>query len=211
MSAVGIDVSEAQGQIDWSKLQVDFVYRRVTNGAQIDRQWALQPHPLPGERLYTVGGYLAFYPWASWQDQANAFADHVLDYGELELPPAVDCEVASKVDPVGYRSMLGDLIASLEGRLQRRCIIYTRKDWWEKYATPIPKHWPGPLVGRDLWLARATANLPRDACPSGWLTWAIWQKIYTAMIPGIKGRVDLNEYNGSVAEMKSWADALRRA
>jgi len=31
------------------------------------------------------------------------------------------------------------------------------------------------------------------------------------MIPGIKGRVDLNEYNGSVAEMVSWADALRRA
>jgi len=64
-------------------------------------------------------------------------------------------------------------------------------------------------VGRDLWLASATAYLPRDACPSGWLTWAIWQKIYTAMIPGIQGRVDLNEFNGSVADMKAWADAMR--
>ena len=209
MRAVGIDVSEAQGQIDWSKLQIDFVYRRVANGALIDKEWASQPHPLPDQRSYAVGGYLAFYPWVAWDDQARAFADHAVDHGETELPPAVDCEVANKVDPVGYRVLLGDLIASVEDRLQRRCIIYTRKDWWQKYATPPPKHWPGPLVGRDLWLASATAYLPRDACPSGWLTWAIWQKIYTAMIPGIKGRVDLNEFNGSVADMKAWADAMR--
>jgi lysozyme len=209
MTAVGIDVSEAQGQIDWGRLQVDFVYRRVTNGTTLDKQWSLQSHPLPENRSYAVGGYLAFYPWLSGHDQANAFADHSLDYGELELPPAIDCEVASRVDPVGFRRVLGEMIATLEGRLQRRCVIYTRKDWWERYATPAPKQWPGPLVGRDLWLARASAYLPRDACPSGWLTWVIWQKIYTAMIPGVKGRVDLNEFNGSVAEMKAWAEAQR--
>jgi lysozyme len=211
MRAVGIDVSEAQGQIEWSRLEVDFVYRRVTNGGQLDKQWALQPHPSPESRRYAVGGYLAFYPWIPWSDQASLFADHALDHGGLELPPAVDCEMANKVDPGGFRKMLADLIASLEDRLQRRCIIYTRKDWWEKYATPAPKQWPGPLVGRDLWLARASSVLPRDACPSGWLTWAIWQKIYTATLPGIKGRVDLDEFDGSIAEMRAWAESLRQA
>lgn len=210
MKAVGIDVSAAQGQIEWADLQVDFVYRRVSDGGLVDQQWAVQPHPLPESRSYLVGGYLAFYPSLSAQDQAKVFADHHSDFGEMELPPAVDCQVATKVDPAGYRSALGDLIASLEDRLRRRCIIYTRKDWWEKYATRAPKHWPGPLVGRDLWLARAAAYLPRNACPSGWLTWAIWQKIYTARIPGVKGNVDLDEFDGTVADMKAWADSLRR-
>jgi lysozyme len=210
MTAVGIDVSEAQGQIEWGRLEVDFVYRRVTNGTQLDQQWEVQSHPSPGDRGYLVGGYLVFYPWVAWDEQAKEFAEHAQDYGDLELPPALDCEMANRVDPVGYRKMLGDLIDSLEDQLQRRCIIYTRKDWWEKYATPSPKQWPGPLVGRDLWLARASAYLPRDACPSGWLTWAIWQKIYTATLPGIRGRVDLNEFHGSIAEMKAWAESLRQ-
>jgi len=209
MKAVGLDVSEAQGEIDWDALEVDFVYRRVSNGSLPDKEWALQAHPEPGYRHCLIGGYHAFYPWLPVASQVEAFAGHYDDHGDMELPPSLDCEVALKVDPVGYRATLAELIARIEDRLLRRVILYTRKDWWEKYATPRPKHWPGPLVGRDLWLARATAYLPRDACPSGWLTYAIWQKMFTAIVPGVRRYTDLDEFDGSVEDLRSWAARLR--
>jgi GH25 family lysozyme M1 (1,4-beta-N-acetylmuramidase) len=211
MKAVGIDVSQAQGKIVWEALEVDFVYRRVVDGALLDQEWAFQAHPGFVQRRYLVGGYAAFYPWVDALAQANAFADHHDDYGPLELPPAVDCENARREGPIVYREALSRYIGRIEERLNRRCIIYTRKDWWEKYATPWPRTWPGPLFHRDLWLARAQAYISRDACPSGWLTYAIWQKIFTAWLPGVPKAVDLDEFDGTFEDMALWAQRLRGA
>lgn len=205
MRAVGIDVWEGTGEIGWDDLQVDFVYRRVSDGALVDKGWPFQPHPVPENRRYLMGGYAAFYPWVPAAAQAATLVAHYNDHGEMELPPAIDCEKARYEGPVVYRQVLDEMVDRVEDGLQRRTIIYTRKDWWERYATPWPRHYPGPLVGRDLWLARATSYLPRDACPSGWLTWAIWQKLFTAVLPGCKVYVDLNEFDGTLEDMRAWA------
>lgn len=68
-----------------------------------------------------------------------------------------------------------------------------------------------PLVamGCSLWVAAWGNNdaVPEDREVPGsdeWPFWAIWQYSSTGTVPGISGRVDMNQFNGSVEQFKKY-------
>ena len=95
----GIDVSQWQGAIQWSRLPgagVRFAIIRLSNNMSLDTRfnenWA-------AARTAGVlrGAYHYFNPTTSATGQANFFVDHLLSrgFGDGDLPPMLDIEYAN--------------------------------------------------------------------------------------------------------------------
>src|ERR1019366_5880374 len=76
-------------------------------------------------------------------------------------------------------------------------MIYTATGYW------------GPDVGSTafgsdpLWVANWGVTCP--ALPTGWSNWVVWQYSDTGSVNGISGAVDLDEFNGTLAQLQSFA------
>jgi lysozyme len=56
-----------------------------------------------------------------------------------------------------------------------------------------------PLARSWLWLARYSTTPP--VVPPAWTTWTLWQFCDDGTIPGIEGAVDIDRFNGSIAQL----------
>lgn len=203
MNAIGIDFS-FDVPVLWSDIQVDFVIRRLTDGPYFDSGFEHTGIPPHNMRKFLVGGYGALYPRSNMLDQVAAMVAAYRRYdGEWDLPFFVDCEaIGTNCSPLVRWQRIDDCCSGVEDGIGKRVGIYTRKDWWEKY-TKSP-HVLGWITQRPLWLALA-ANMRRDACPRDWYSYAIWQKLFNARAQGVGSCVDINEYPGTVEDLRRWA------
>src|SRR5207245_9703027 len=56
-----------------------------------------------------------------------------------------------------------------------------------------------------LWVANYGATCP--SMPVGWSQWKFWQTSSTGSVSGITGAVDLDEFNGTLADLMSFGGA----
>ena len=82
-------------------------------------------------------------------------------------------------------------IARVKSRTGRLPILYTSPGFW---GYRQPKH-PALYLGRAL-----GRKLPKSTAPVGRLRF--WQYSSTGKVSGISGNVDIDMYNGSLAELK---------
>jgi lysozyme len=76
-------------------------------------------------------------------------------------------------------------------------ILYTTVDFYEDNEM-----WR--LKGVDFWL-RSVAAHPSDRYPGQ--HWRFWQYTSTGLVPGMKGEIDINAFDGS---REDWAEWLAR-
>ncbi|UOQ73272.1 glycoside hydrolase family 25 protein [Hymenobacter cellulosilyticus] len=187
-SVHGIDVSSYQGKVDWATVaehNVRFAFIKASEGvtlrdSRFQRNWK-------GARAAGIyrGAYHYFQPNYDGAKQANLFTRTVpLEAGDL--PPVLDVEAPEFHDVAVMRRGVGTWLRLVERHYGVKPILYSNYSFYKR-------HLAGHFDDYPLWLAHyevESPKLPRDK-------WIIWQHSDEAYIPGIRGTVDFNVFQGN--------------
>lgn len=195
----GIDISHYQGKIDWEELRnamiagcpLRFIMIKSTEGStRLDSKFK-ENFRQAREYGYIRGAYHFWSNKSSARDQAYHFLDKVrLENGDL--PPVLDIEHMPKERSVeDFQRDILTWLHIVEDKYHVKPIIYTYYKFKEKYlSAPVFDDYP-------YWIAHYYVNKVEYKGP-----WKFWQHTDAGKLPGIKGYVDFNIYNGSYYDMK---------
>ena len=190
----GIDISHHQGVIDWTKLgnaMIDrtylrFVMVKATEGSDYIDERFEENFRRARENGFIRGAYHYWSILSTAREQAYFFLDKVhLEPGDL--PPVLDVE--TKPENVSDEDFQMEVLAWLhivEDRYHVRPIIYTYYKFKESYLSDAR------FEDYPYWIAHY--YVPEVQYKG---KWKFWQHTDVGRLPGIKGYVDLNIYNGS--------------
>jgi lysozyme len=205
MPVQGIDVSYWQGDIDWAAARdagVRFAFIKATEGGD-----HLDPKFLENwEGAKRAGIARGAYHFVYWcrpaHEQALWFMLNVPPDPDA-LPPVLDLEwnTASKSCPGKVKrdvalAKIKVLLDAMQAYTGKRPIIYTDPVFHREVLR-------GQFPEYHFWL-RSVAAEPAEKY--GDRRWAFWQFTTTGSVPGIKGRVDRNSFNGTTSD---WDRVLR--
>lgn len=188
-SVHGIDVSAYQGRIDWPEVaahEVQFAFIKATEGvtlrdARFQRNW----RGAHAAGIYR-GAYHYFQPNYDGAQQADLFVRNV-PLAPGDLPPVLDVEAPNFHDVAVMRRNVATWLRLIERHYGVRPILYSNHNFYKR-------HLAGHFDKYPLWLAHYEVEkplLPRDK-------WIIWQHSDESHVPGIRGPVDFNVFQGSV-------------
>jgi len=207
----GIDVSYYQGDIDWAAVAgagYGFAITRINHSdfmdPKFDQNWA-------GIKEVGMlrGAYQYFEPGDDVPTQAQIVIDKLGMLGEGDLPAVIDVETTSGVSPDQVAEAVGQWLELVEAGTGKKPIIYTGKYFWQDNV--------GSSAFSDylLWHAQYpnACQPPADPPPAcgcaniaeQWSEVAVWQYSSSGSVPGIAGNVDLNVFNGSLADLTAIA------
>lgn len=188
----GIDVSYANGRLDWSKLDVDFAIIRIGYGGDIKKQDDSQAiyNMDECERLgIPYGVYI--YSYALNQPNVESEVDHTLRMikgRKIELGVYFDMEDAdgykrkNGIDPYKNRDLLTGFCIKYCEAIERagyKAGVYANYDWFKNVL------YMNKLVKWQIWLAQWQVYKPAMTCD-------IWQYSSEGTFDGVKGRFDMN-------------------
>jgi lysozyme len=194
--ALGFDVSEYQGNIDWEQtyhideaFELSFVFIRATAGsnkkdARFNSNWRDAK-----ARQLICGAYHYYRPNENSVDQARNFIQQVrLQKGDL--PPVLDIEKLPKSQSVArLKKGLRRWLEIIEAHYNVKPIIYSGERYYADFLRKEFSDYP-------LWIANY--NFWRNTLASDWEFWQFTEK---AKIAGIAGNVDLNIFKGDKNEL----------
>lgn len=194
--AIGIDISEFQGKIDWDLIvsiedeyPIEFVVIRATAGndkadGQFERNWLGAKN-----RKIIRGAYHYYRPNENSLEQAELFIKTVhLQKGDL--PPVLDIEKLPKEQSLANLKLgLRRWLNAVEAHYKVKPIIYTGEKYYDDFLK-------AEFSDYLFWIANY--NFYREKMDDHWLFWQFTEK---ASIPGIKGNVDVNIFNGDSEQL----------
>lgn len=195
--AIGLDVSEFQGKIDWTLVgtiegnyPLEFVFIRATAGkdrvdGQFEKNWLSTK-----KRKIIRGAYHYYRPNENSLEQAQLFIKTV-QLKKGDLPPVLDIEKLPKGQSldslkIGLRRWLN----AVEAHYKVKPIIYTGEKYYDDFLKD-------DFSDYLFWIANY--NFYREKIEEDWLFWQFTEK---ASVPGIKGNVDVNIYNGDIEQLR---------
>ena len=196
----GIDISHYQGDIDWEVLRnqgmidkcpVRFVMIKATEGTdRIDEKFK-DNFEQALEYGFTRGAYHFYSVHSAAKDQAAFFIQNVkLQKGDL--PPVLDVEHKPKgQSDDDFKQSVLEWLGAVENHYGVKPIIYTYYKFKMRYlADKVFDQYP-------YWIAHYYVDSIeyRGA-------WKFWQHTDVGRLPGIKGYVDFNIYNGSYYDLR---------
>lgn len=202
----GIDVSHYQGIIDWEQLRnsatiaghpLSFVFVKATEGGDVvDPRFAQN---FQEARKYGIlrGAYHFYRTSSPAKQQAELFISHV-QLEEGDLPPVLDVEVKPEgISSEDFRQGILEWLARVEEHYGVKPVLYTYHSFRLQYMNdPVFNLYP-------YWIAHYYVDSVRY---SG--KWAFWQYSDRGELPGIKGQVDLDIFNGSYEDLQRMAIAF---
>ena len=195
--AIGFDISEFQGEIAWELIDkvennypLHFVFIRATAGndrpdKKFDNNW------LGAKKAQIIRGAYHYYrPNENSLEQADMFIKTVhLEKGDL--PPVLDIEQLPKNQSIDNLKLgLKRWLNKVEAHYKVRPIIYTGEKYYDDF---LKEEFSDYLF----WIANY--NFYREKIEPEWLFWQFTEK---ASVPGIKGNVDINIYNGDLEQLR---------
>ena len=195
----GIDISHYQGEIDWEQLKnamiagcpVRFVIIKSTQGASRLADHFRENFNQVRDYGFIRGVYHFWSNKSSAREQAYYFLDKV-HLTEGDLPPVLDIEhkPADKSVDDFQRDVL-TWLHIVEDKYHAKPIIYTYYKFKEKYlSAPVFDDYP-------YWIAHYYVDKVQYQGK-----WKFWQHTDAGKLPGIKGYVDFNIYNGSFYDLR---------
>jgi lysozyme len=196
----GIDVSHFQQEIDWQQVRragVSFAFIKATEGVTVfdsvfNQNWRKA-------RMASVmrGAYHFFRPQVDADAQARFFLDKLKgDPGDL--PPVLDVETLT--DGTTFDQLLGGArvwVDVVKKALGCQPILYTGSAFWRKTLKNCSRFTDCPL-----WIAHYTTG-PNPIVPTAWSKWTFWQFSQLGQMSGIKGKVDLDVFNGTASDLQA--------
>ena len=203
----GIDVSHYQGEIDWDQLKnsmiqgspLRFVMIKATEGSdRLDENFNNNFYNAR-ENGFLRGAYHFWSNKSSAREQAYYFLKQVhLEDGDL--PPVLDVE--HKPANKSVEEFQTDVLTWLhivEDKYHVKPIIYTYYNFKDTYlGAPVFDDYP-------YWIAHYYVDKVKYKG-----AWKFWQHTDAGKLPGIKGYVDFNIYNGSYYDLKQMTIGKRK-
>lgn len=203
----GIDISHHQGDINWQQLKdeglidkfpVRFIMIKATEGAtKVDENF-IDNFYQAREYGFTRGAYHFYSVHSPAKDQAEFFIQNVkLENGDL--PPVLDVEYKpEKQSDEDFRNSVLQWLQIVEQHYGVKPIIYTYYKFKMKYLNdavfdPYP-YWIAHYYVEEVEYKGA---------------WKFWQHTDVGRLPGIKGYVDFNIYNGSYYDLRKMTIGAR--
>lgn len=195
----GIDISHYQGKIDWEQLKnamimgcpLRFVIIKSTEGStRLDENFR-ENFNQARDFGFIRGVYHFWSNKSTAREQAYFFLDKV-HLTEGDLPPVLDIE--HKPADKSVEDFQRDVLTWLhivEDRYHVKPIIYTYYKFKEQYlSAPVFDDYP-------YWIAHYYVDKVQYKGK-----WKFWQHTDAGKLPGIKGYVDFNIYNGSYYDLR---------
>lgn len=193
----GIDVSYYQGVISWASVKASgqkFAITRVSDGLTYpDSKFITNWQAIKAQGLVR-GTYQFFRPGQDPLAQANFVLSRVAAAGGFQpndLPVVMDMETADGQSPTTIQARMHVWLNRIEAATGKKPIIYTANFQSGNIGTGFSSY--------VLWVANYGATCP--LMPSGWAQWKIWQYSSTGSVSGIGGNVDVNKWNGTLAQL----------
>lgn len=209
----GIDVSAAQGQINWTTLaaskQVDFVITKATEGPLfVDQQFVANWAGIK------AGGLIrGAYHFAHTQNDPAAEANHfvnTLTGLTAEDMLVLDIEV-SNINGSTFTHWVLTWLETVEQKTGIIPFVYTGGPFFNQHSVNADADTVAKLQKYPLWLAAYTTS-PDSFVPNIWKTkgWTFWQRSGDVAaagdtvlhVPGIRTVVDHNQFRGTADELK---------
>lgn len=203
----GIDISHHQGKINWQQLKdegvidkfpVRFIMIKATEGAtRVDENF-IENFYQAREYGFTRGAYHFYSVHSPAKDQAEFFIRNVeLENGDL--PPVLDVEYKpEKQSDEDFQKSVLQWLQIVEQHYGVKPIIYTYYKFKMKYLDDAAFD-PYPY-----WIAHYYVEEVEYKGP-----WKFWQHTDVGRLPGIKGYVDFNIYNGSYYDLRKMTIGAR--
>lgn len=203
----GIDISHHQGDIDWKELRdnglidkypVRFIMIKATEGAtKVDSKFTDNFYQAR-EYGYTRGAYHFYSVHSSAKDQASFFIKNVkLENGDL--PPILDVEHKPKNQTdEEFKQSVRQWLEIVENHYGVKPIIYTYYKFKIRYLNDLE------FDSYPYWIAHYYVEKVEYEGP-----WKFWQHTDVGKLPGIKGYVDFNIYNGSFYDLRKMTVGAR--
>jgi len=196
----GIDISHHQGRIDWGELKdngsinkcpIRFVMIKATEGAtQTDENFRDNFYQAK-ENGFTRGAYHFYSVHTPAEQQAWHFISTVkLENGDL--PPVLDVEHKPKLQTdEQFKASVLQWLQMVEKHYQVKPIIYTYFKFKMRYLNDAV------FDDYPYWIAHYYVDSLEYKGK-----WKFWQHTDAGRLPGIKGNVDFNIYNGSYYDLR---------
>ncbi len=190
----GVDVSTYQGTVSWSKVKAAgnvFGIARVSDGlTHVD---ATFPTNWAGMKAAGVirGAYQFFRPGEDPIQQADLMVSKLGTLQDGDMAPVMDMEVSDGVAPATIQANMKKWLDRVQLKTGRTPIIYTAAFMSGNVGTGFTAY--------PLWVANYGVTCP--TMPSNWTHWKFWQSSSTGSISGISGNVDVDEFNGTLADL----------
>jgi GH25 family lysozyme M1 (1,4-beta-N-acetylmuramidase) len=139
------------------------------------------------------GAYHFAHPRHDAVDQATRFFKVVQPTsGDLQL--VLDLEVNDGKKPAAVWAWAQAFLAEIERLSGRPAIFYSYGPFWKEQMGN-----PKDNLNCPLWLAdyRHTAHVPH-----AWTDWTFWQYTEKGTVAGVQTHVDLNHFQGTLAQLK---------
>jgi len=196
----GIDVSYAQGKIDWAQvrameengLHISFVFVKATEGEDFVDSFFQRNWREAAKNGFVCGAYHFFRPEKSGKLQAQLFLKTVKPEPG-DLPPVVDVEQLDKVSPERMRAELDAFFMALRHRVRVKPIIYTGLSFYQDYLKGYEDEYA-------LWIAHY--DQPEDRINAA-ADWRFWQHSSKATVNGIHHAVDFDTFRGDSVAFKA--------
>ena len=199
----GIDVSFWQGSnIDWSRVRASgkrFAFLRLSYGAQAGVDSTFRRNWTEAKANGVLrGAYQYFLPAQDTAAQANLVVRELGVLGPGDLPAVIDVEqTPNGVTAAAYAQKVADWIRIVEAGTGKKPVIYSGKYFWNDNVQSTA------FGTSPLWLPAYTTGCPDT--PRPWTKWTFWQYSDSGSVPGIPGNVDVNVFDGTLAQLEALA------
>ncbi|MBE6287850.1 MAG: glycoside hydrolase family 25 protein [Mediterranea massiliensis] len=196
----GIDISHHQGAIDWKQLSdsrndelfpLRFIFLKATEGGDYADKRFTQHFDSARHYGFVRGAYHYFQPKTDPIKQADFFIRTVrLEPGDL--PPVLDVEITGNKNNAELQAAVKVWLNRVEAHYGVKPILYTSYKFKKRHLN-ISSFSTYPY-----WIAHYYVDSVRYEGP-----WHFWQHTDVGTVPGINKSVDLNVFNGTLAQFDS--------
>ncbi|UGQ45898.1 glycoside hydrolase family 25 protein [Massilia endophytica] len=199
----GIDVSHYQQNIDWSKVAgagVVFAYAKATGGSSfVDPAFSRNWQSMREAGLYR-GAYHFFLAGDDPKVQAEQFIKTIGKLRRKDLPPMLDVETDDDTDIETLQERALVWLQTVEKSTGRTPVVYTDNGFADKVLTD-------PRFARyPFWIADYAGSV--SGVPNPWEKrgWQFWQYEDSGSVAGITGEVDLDKFQGTLADLRAFVE-----
>lgn len=201
----GIDVSMYQGSIDWRAVAasgIAFAVTRIGDGTYQDPTFATNWNGIKAAGLIR-GAYQFFEPGVDPLAQARIVVAKVGRLGAGDLPVMLDVEATGGQSPETITARIHQWIDAVAAGTGKTPYIYTGSYFWDASVRSAD------FASLPLHIAWYGTQCP--GLPNVWSRWTFHQYSSTGRVSGIAGNVDMDVFNGTLAQLAAFAGTKQSA